>query len=204
MTDSSSLVPEEHSESTEMFAPYWRLLKRFVLGTERPSFWIRMFVYFAMWTASIFGAWSVLSFLIMKYPSYLKHHKQVDVLAIVELRGRELQLDGELFIQKLALFHIVSIGAWTLVFIASILIWRQKKYASHMMFVGWMTYCVSLFVLLGGRYFVEDITVLDKVFLITLPLFLIAYYSITERQKMDITHDDVYGELPENEGDTSL
>jgi len=186
METPNSLVTESQ-ETKGMFSPYWRAFKKIIFGNDRPSLWIRLFVYFGMFVATIFGLWSLISFSILKNPHYLKQHKKVDVLAIVELRGRELQMEGELFINNLEKFHFLSMCSWFLVFIALILVWRKKKYAIHLLLGSFIFYCVAMFWLLGTQYFVEDTTSFDKFFLIALLICSLVHYILREQKQLKNT-----------------
>jgi len=202
MIENSPLLPAEQSESKEMFAPYWRMFKKFLFGQERPSLWVRLYVYFGMYVSSIFGLWSLISYAILKNPNYLKYHKQVDVLAIVELRGRELQMEGEIFIKNLELFHVLSMGSWLTIFVATLFVWRKKKYATHTLILAWLVYLVAMLSLLGPQYFVEDTTTFDKFFLITLLVFTIVQYIVHERKKLEKI--DIADEEFQNEEQTDI
>jgi len=186
---------KQEIKSTEWYVPYWRKIVRLLVGQEKPPLFTQIVFFISLIIAFIFEIWSLISFFILKNPAYLKENKRVDVLAIVELRGRELEMDGELFVRNIQYFHLIAIGTWGLALIGLLLFWRQIKIAHHILLGSVMAYLIAMFALLGSTYFVEDTTSFDKIVLVILCFLFVIHYVLQElkerknKQEMDEEND---------------
>lgn len=171
------------NNQSQMFRPHLLRAKNVILGNGSPKLFTRIIFYIGILVTFIFGIWNSISYFILKMPSYLKQHKQVDVKAIVALRGRELGFEGEEFYRYLELFHFTAICLWFCVFIGFVFLWRQKKWSAYVIIGGLLIYSSLTAFLLGATYFVEDTTLFDKLtLLILLVLVLIHHFTVVNKK----------------------
>lgn len=168
----------------QIFRPHIQKAKKVVLGQERPKLFTQIVFYLGIVGTSIFGMWSTISLLILKFPGYLKSNKQVDVEAIVGLRARELGFEGTDFFNKLVLFHLTSTLVWIIILICFFLLWRSIKWANVVIVAGIVALTLFTLILFGPTYLIEDTTTFDKItLLIMLTLSVISHFTMTPKQK---------------------
>lgn len=180
----------------QMFRPYLRRAKNTVLGTENPKVFSQIVFYIGIVVTFIFGIWSSVSYFILKTPKYLKQHKQVDVKAIVELRGRELGFEGETFYRYLELFHFSSVCLWICILAGLIFFWRKKKWSVYVIITGLIVYNALMVFMLGPTYFIEDTTLFDKLTLLVFFLLVLIHHFV-----MGTTTTEVSEETEETTGE---
>ncbi len=178
------------NNQSQMFRPHLKRAKNVILGEENPNVFSQVVFYTGILGTFIFGIWSSISYLILKNPLYLKQHKQVDVEAIVELRGRELGYEGDSFFRHLELFHLSSTGIWLCVLIGFIFLWRKKKWSAYVIIGGLVVYCALMLFFLGPTYFVEDTTLFDKLSLLILFLLVLIHHFVTGNKKNEIPEEE--------------
>lgn len=172
------------NNNQQLFRPHLKRVRNVILGTSRPKLFSQIVFYTGLFTASVFGIWSMISFFILKSPRYLKEHKGVDVKAIIELRGRELGFSDTKFYDYLETFHLVGMCMWFFIFLGCVLLWRQKKWSVFLIIGCLLIYCSSMIFLLGPTYFVEDTTLFDKITLTLLfVLILIHHFVVVEKNQ---------------------
>lgn len=194
----SDLEEKKKDTSNNIFLPYLLKVKNIVLGENTPKTFTKIVFFIGLFIAFIFEIWNSISFFILKSPDFLKKHKQVDVKAIIELRGKELGFKSLDFYQKLEFFHLSSIIIWGIILIGLIFLWRQKKWSIYLIIVALVTYISILLFSLSPTYFIEDLTLFDKINItILFILMLIQHFvpiqaidSVTLEEKSDILIDD--------------
>lgn len=174
------------NNDNELFRPHLQRAKNIVLGYNPPGLFTQIVFFIGIIGTSIFGIWNTLSYFILKTPLYLKRHKQVDVEAIVELRGKELGFEGDQFYNSLELFHFTGIFLWLSILIGFIFLWRQKKWSAYLIIGALILYCAFMAVLLGITYFVEDTTLFDKLTLLILLVFVLTHHFIIGSRKFQV------------------
>jgi hypothetical protein len=171
--------------NSDLFRPHLKRAKNILLGETRPHWFVQLTFYFAFLLSTIFLLWNAISLFILLFPDYLRIHKGVDVQAIIELRGRTLGFQEDVFHHNLLLFFSIASGSWLLALIALPFIWRQQLIAVYVRGFLLVTYVVTMFVLLGSSYFLEDTTNFDKYSLLTLTvLLLILYFQLKKRKSI--------------------
>jgi hypothetical protein len=152
----------------KLFNSKMKQLKVGIFGSEKPSIFTQILFYYGTLISFIFGLWSVISLAILKFPNYLKQHKNVDVEAIIELRGRELGFIDDSFYANLENYHFYSCIIWLICFICFFLLWRKIYWASYIIVSGILVYYTLMLVKLGSTYYVDDTTLFDKTTLLLL------------------------------------
>jgi hypothetical protein len=174
------------NNQSELFRPHLKRAKNFVLGTEIPGLYTQIVFFAGICITSIFGIWNTISLSILKIPAYLKQHKQVDVEAIVALRGRELGFDGTTFYNYLEIFHLSSIVIWLCILISFIFVWRKKRWAVVVIILGIIIYAALMLFLLGATYFVDDTTLFDKISLLILFVLVVIQHFVAGKKEQEI------------------
>lgn len=184
MSDQEVTNIEKNGE--QLFRPHLKRARNFVLGDERPGLYTQIVFFTGLLITSIFGIWNTISYIILKQPLFLKRHKQVDVEAIISLRGRELGFEGTDFYNYLERFHLTGIVLWFCVLIGFIFLWRKQKWSAYIIIGGILLYSSIMTFLLGATYFVEDTTLFDKLSLLVLFLLVLIHHFVIGNRKIVI------------------
>lgn len=179
------------NNSDQLFQPQLKFAKNILLGEERPGFYTQLNFYLGNIIASIFLIWNAVSLLILKFPDYLREHKQIDVHAIIELRGRKLGFFEGDFFNKIMLLFTIGIVCWTVVLLCYFWIWRRKKTATLIALIAIGIYFGAHFVLLGIDYFNIDTTLFDKISIFIIVALNLIQYIILKRRSVDRLSEDI-------------
>lgn len=187
MSDQEVTNIEKNDE--QLFRPHLKRARNFVLGDENPGLYTQIVFFTGLLITSIFGIWNTISYLILKQPLFLKRHKQVDVEAIISLRGRELGFDGTDFYNYLELFYMIGIILWFCVLIGFIFLWRRQKWSAYIIIGSIILYSSLMTFLLGATYFVDDTTLFDKLSLLILFLLVLIHHFVIGNKKPIMEED---------------
>lgn len=190
MTEQEETNITKNEQDSQMFRPHLRKAKNFVLGSEPPRLYTQIVFFTGLLITFIFGIWNALSYFILKMPLYLKRHKQVDVEAIISLRGRELGFEANQFYRYLEIFHFTGIVIWFCILIALIFLWRQKKWSAYIIIGGIILYSALMAFVLGATYFVEDTTLFDKLALLILLILVLIHHFVTGNKNPEMEDED--------------
>lgn len=186
MTEQEEANITKNEQDSQMFRPHLRKAKKFVLGSEPPRLYTQIVFFAGVLITFIFGIWNTLSYFILKSPLYLKRHKQVDVEAIISLRGRELGFEANQFYRYLETFHFTGIIIWFCILIALIFLWRQKKWSAYIIIGGMVIYSALMAFMLGATYFIEDTTLFDKLALLILLILVLIHHFVAGTKDPEI------------------
>lgn len=192
MSEQEETNIEKKTEESQLFRPHLLRVKKVILGEENPRLYPQIVFFVGLFLSSVFGIWSVISFFILKSPAYLKQHKQVDVNAIIELRGRELGFEEDQFFRYLENFHLAGIILWFIILIGFILLWRQIKWSVYVIISAMIIYLGIMVFMLGPTYFVEDTTLFDKLSLLVLFILLVIQHFVSSKKPIEYTPEDDY------------
>ena len=141
-------------------------IRRAIYGIQRPHWFVQINYHLCSLLAGIALIWHLVTWFILENPTFLKQHKSVDVVAIVERRGSDLGFSKGVFYATLSQFSLISTGLWALLIASLIFLWRGKNIYVYFVIGIIVIYMGILFGLLGGTYFIEDTTVFDKISLL--------------------------------------
>lgn len=159
-------------------------IRDLIYGKEKPDFFTRINFLLNLILWATFMIWSLISFYAVNARDFIYRQKGIPVESIIKSRGRELEFEGEDFLQRLLTVNGISIICWAAVFIALILMYRRSKRFFYLFIVPILFYIGMLFFYISPTYFFEDTTTFDKVaLLIMLTSASIYYYLIKNKEK---------------------
>lgn len=160
-------------------------IRDFIFGKKRPEFYTRLTVYISALIWFIFLLWHTISFFAISFRNLIFNYKKIDVEQLIFDRGAALGFYQQQFLSLLLNFQLISIAAWSSVFLGIVLIWRKKRSFSIFLFGGIAVYYLAMILFLGFRYFNEDITWFDKISVSILLLITGAYYFFLVLEKKE-------------------
>lgn len=187
------MIEQEQANITKKDNPFFqsqlKQTKSFVFGDESPNLYTQIVFFVGLTISLIFELWNVISFMILKFPLYLKSNRQVDVEAIVALRGSELGFEEGIFYRNLEYFNLIGIVVWVVVIAGLIFLWRKKKWSTYAIVGSIIVYLISMIFLLGMTYFIEDTTLFDKIILLLILVLVFIFHFISNEKKSAPTED---------------
>lgn len=192
MSEQEETNIEKKTEEAQLFRPHLLRAKKVILGEESPRLYPQIVFFIGLFVSFAFGIWNVVSYFILKSPGYLKQHKQVDVNAIIELRGRELGFENDAFFKYLETFHFSGIILWLIILIGFILLWRQIKWSVYVIVAAIIIYLGIMVFMLGPTYFVEDTTLFDKLSLLVLFILLLIQHFVSPKNNDELSDSEEF------------
>ncbi len=148
--------------SLEDTLPLMKQIKSFTLGKQKPDSFTR-FIFnlnFTGWLL-LFG-WNTLSFIALSFSDLIKEEKGFSVNAIIRRQGREYGFEGQDFLDNFYVYLELQFIILSVLLVGITLLYRKKKSFAFLFFGAFLFHFASLFYLLGIQYFIEDITLFDK------------------------------------------
>ncbi len=124
----------------------------------------------------IFLVWHILSYSAISFRDVILDIKKVNVEILILNRGSELGFDPSVFLNRLLMFHKLSIICWSVIFVGITLMWRLKKNYWYFTLFPILFYISLLFFYMGFEYLKKDTTFFDKIIFIVFILNSVLYY----------------------------
>jgi hypothetical protein len=141
-----------------------------IFGSKAPDSLTKVSFYISLLIWFMFFIWSLLSFGAIYFRETIQNEKQIPVSDMINERGIELGFDSGSFVDRLLVFHSISLVAWFIVFIGIVLIWRKVSNYIYFFFGGTSIYLLTMLFYLNFDYYLEDTTFFDKIAFIALNL----------------------------------
>ena len=155
--------------------PYLLQLRNWVFGLKRPNIVVQLGFYFLFVVGFVFFAWNVLSTIALRMRFVVRENKNISIKDFLSERAVELEIHPDYILPKLLTFFSISAICWLLFLLATVLLWRQKK-LFFWIGVGAVIFYIGMALFyVGGLFFWEGITSLDKL-LVFACLIILAFY----------------------------
>ncbi len=181
----------ERIRKLESPIPFVIILRHWLFGKKKPDMLTRItfLANFVIWI--LFLIWSCFSYFAVNSREWIWEQKKLAVTWIIEQRGAQLGYEKGEFLAMLEFTSLLAIFCWGIFFVGLVLLYRKKKIFIYFTLIPLLAYVVMNSFYLGFNYFIEDITLFDKVlFLISGVSLLIAAFMIRSgRDSADSTSD---------------
>lgn len=178
MFDETKISNSEQKPEVTKFnspLPFILKLRNLIFGERKPDIYTQITFYLNIAIVTIFGLWSVVSFVAINNATIFLQEKGVDVHALIDLRGIQLGFESGDFVDRLTTFHGISMICWATVFFSLILLWRGKKQFGYVFFVPFAFYFGTMTFYISFTYFLEDTTSFDKICLLIMFMNTLLY-----------------------------
>ena len=115
-----------------------------------------------------FLLWNIISYFSISMKDFILEQKGISIEEIITARGIDLGYENGVFIERLLTFHSVSIILWLIVFIGIVFLYRKKIQFVYFIVGPIIAYIGMSVFYVGYRYFVEDLTMYDKIALLVI------------------------------------
>lgn len=149
--------------------------RNWLFGRQSPGFLVK-FGYFCLTLIGfVFFAWNVLSSLALQMRFVINENKNVSVKDFLAERAVELEIHPDYILPKLLTFFSVSALCWGVFLFGLVLLWRQKAVFFWVAFGSVLFYIGMALFYVGGLFFWEEFTDMDKVFLFIILVSIFLY-----------------------------
>lgn len=145
--------------------PWVLIVRDFIFGKKSPDRFTKLIVYSNLLIWICFTTWHLISYAAVSLRDLIYEEKKINVEALIFQRGIELGFSPYQFLNHVIKYHFMSIFAWGFIFIGLVLLWRKRKLFSFFIYIGLVSYTAILFIFMGSKYIVSDISFLDKVWI---------------------------------------
>ncbi|GAB5418754.1 MAG: hypothetical protein Crog4KO_05110 [Crocinitomicaceae bacterium] len=184
----------ERIRKLESPIPFVIILRNWMFGKKKPDILTRItfLANFVIWI--LFLIWSCFSYFAVNSRQWIWEQKGLAVTWIIERRGEQLNYEKGEFLARLEFTSLMALLCWLLFFVGLVLLYRKKKIFIYFTLVPLLAYIAMNSFYLGFNYFVEDITLFDKIlFLISGVSLLIAAFMIRGGRDGSDSTSDFFG-----------
>lgn len=157
-------------------------LRDVIFGKDKPDAYTQVTFYLNICLWFILFIWSIISYFVISLRDLIYTEKSIPVETIILERGEQIGFESTDFLDRLLTFHSISIVCWILVFIGLVLMWRKNARFVYFFFGGTMSYIGMVLFYLNSTYFVEDITLFDKIAFLAMNASALLYYFLLKRE----------------------
>jgi len=169
--------------SPEDAIPLFLRIRRFILGKNKPDGFTRLIytINFTGWF--LLMAWNLISYIVVQMAPVIYENKGLSVNAILRQKGRELGFDGEQFLQAITDYYFLSIFVWIFIFIGLALMYRKSRFYATFYFGGFVVHFTSMLLMIGFQYFLEDISLFDKIVYGIMLVTALIHFTLMMKEK---------------------
>lgn len=172
-------LKRERIRKLESPLPFVIIIRNWIFGKQRPDILTRMTFLANLIIWLLFLVWSSFSYFAVNSRQWIWDQKGLAVTWIIERRGEQLGYKEGEFLARLEFTSFMALFCWLLFFVGLVLLYRKKKIFVFFTLIPLLIYIALNSLYLGFTYFVEDITLFDKVlFLVSGLSLLIAAFMI--------------------------
>lgn len=159
-------LKREKMRKLESPIPFVIVFRNWIFGKKRPDIYTRLTFFANLIIWFMFIVWSAFSYFAVVSREWIQQHKGIHVESIIAKRGAALGFSPGEFLSKLELTNFVSLICWVIFFVGLILLYRKKKIFAYFTLFPIAVYLILNGLYLGFDYFLEDITLFDKILIL--------------------------------------
>ncbi|MDB3906755.1 hypothetical protein N9355_04750 [Crocinitomicaceae bacterium] len=170
MTDAEreekELRKKEQIRKLESPIPFVVILRGWIFGKRKPDIFTRLTFVTNLVIWLLFLIWSGFSYFAVNSREWIWQQKGIGVTTIINDRGKELGFEEGVFLERMETASMIAIICWLVFFVGLVLLYRKKRIFVYFALIPLLAYVVLNSLYLGFDYFVEDITLFDKILLL--------------------------------------
>ena len=167
-------LKREKMRKLESPIPFVIVFRNWIFGKKKPDIYTRMTFFLNLLIWFMFIIWSAFSYFAVVSRDWIYQHKGINVENIIAQRGDSLGFSPGEFLSKLELTNFISLVCWLIFFVGLVMLYRKKKIFAYFTLFPIAVYLILNGLYLGFNYFLEDITLFDKILILVSATSLIA------------------------------
>lgn len=188
----------EKMRKLESPIPFVIILRNWIFGKRRPDVYTSLTFITNLIIWLLFLIWSGFSYFAVNSREWIWEQKNIGVTWIINKRGKELGFDEGIFLERMEMASIIAILCWVVFFVGLILLYRKKRLFVYFTIVPLLAYVGLNSLYLGFTYFIEDITLFDKVLLL-ISLVSLSISAVMMRSGGENTGSNFFGITPDED-----
>lgn len=149
--------------SPEDAIPFFVKISRVVFGKRKPDGFTRIIFSVNLFAWFLLFMWNMISYFVLLSSNVIKENKGFSVNAIIRRNGQKLGFNGQDFLDAITQFYFLNNFIWIIIFIGLVLMYRKKAFYPFLILGGLTVHFLLLFFTLGLQYFLEDVSMFDKI-----------------------------------------
>lgn len=171
--EDNARLKRERLRKLESPIPFVIILRNWIFGKKRPDIYTRLTFLANTVIWMLFLVWSGFSYFAVMSKEWIWQQKGIAITWIIERRGDQLGFEEGVFMNRLEISNLIGLLCWVVFFIGLALLYRKKRIFVYFTILPLLTYIGLNSLYLSFTYFLEDITLFDKI------LLLISLLSLT-------------------------
>jgi len=157
---------KEQIRKLESPIPFVVIIRNWIFGKRKPDIYTRFTFVTNVVIWLLFLIWSGFSYFAVNSREWILQQKGIGVKTIIEGRGKELGFEQGVFLERMETASLIAIICWLAFFVGLILLYRKKRIFVYFSLIPLLVYIGLNSLYLGFDYFIEDITLFDKILLL--------------------------------------
>lgn len=172
-------LKRERLRKLESPIPFVIILRNWIFGKKRPDTFTRITFLANLIIWLLFLIWSGFSYFAVTSREWIWEQKHLAVTWIIHQRGKELGFADDVFLERLEFSNLAAIICWTVFFVGLVFLYRKKKFFIYFTMIPLLAYIALNSLYLSFSYFIDDITLFDKILLlVSLLSLLISWFMM--------------------------
>ncbi|MCR9174193.1 MAG: hypothetical protein NXI10_16980 [bacterium] len=159
-------IKREKLRKLESPIPFVIIFRNWIFGKKRPDIYTNLTFITNLVIWMLFLIWSGFSYFAVNSRDWILQQKGIGVTTIINNRGKELGFEDGVFIERMETASLIAILCWVVFFVGLVLLYRKKRIFVYFALIPLLAYIGLNSLYLGLDYFVEDITLFDKILLL--------------------------------------
>ncbi|PWL29468.1 MAG: hypothetical protein DCO96_06835 [Fluviicola sp. XM-24bin1] len=159
-------IKREKMRKLESPIPFVIVLRNWIFGKRRPDIFTRITFIANLVIWMLFLIWSGFSYFAVNSRDWILQQKGIRVTSIINERGTELGFENGVFMDRMETASLIAIVCWLVFFVGLVLLYRKKRIFVYFSIVPLLAYVALNSIYLGFAYFIEDITLFDKILIL--------------------------------------
>ena len=159
-------IKREKMRKLESPIPFVIVLRNWIFGKRRPDIFTRITFIANLVIWMLFLIWSGFSYFAINSRDWILQQKGIRVTSIINERGTELGFENGVFMDRMETASLIAIVCWLVFFVGLVLLYRKKRIFVYFSIVPLLAYVALNSIYLGFAYFIEDITLFDKILIL--------------------------------------
>ncbi|XOV68380.1 MAG: hypothetical protein ACFHU9_04230 [Fluviicola sp.] len=159
-------VKREKMRKLESPLPFVIILRNWIFGKKRPDIFTRLTFIANLVIWILFLVWSGFSYFAVNSRDWILNQKGINVTNIINNRGRDLGFEQGVFLERMETESLLAIICWSVFFVGLVLLYRKKRIFVYFALIPLLAYIGLNSLYLGLDYFVQDVTLFDKILLL--------------------------------------
>lgn len=164
-------------------------LRRLLLGRKKPDGFTSVVFTINLIGAVLLSLWNLLSYFVIIMSDFIKQHKGFSVNEIIRRNGRNLGFEGQDFLDTITQFYFINNFVWIAIIFGILLLYRRKKTYIYFYFGGFIVHFLLLIFWIGLQYFIEDVTLFDKLIYAAMIISTLLHAVVFSKNKTDEGYD---------------